>query len=981
MNRDHERDQQRDTHLETHLETQLEAHREKHGSTRRAWLEMLLPGPAEAARREQAERLLDALANWVLPTTSPAQPIDLDAARALVRSADVEEAARLVEVVLAATAGAILPFDTCASWWKPAAVARPAWSRLAAIGSRHVDIPTAPAPSEAPTRVVRRLQAWLERHAPVVAETWSVRTTWALENAGAAFERWEQRYGRGTLGLRPFSQRVACLVDGVELCLDLGRPRAAHELLQRHPLEMAADGRLVQRLAWCAFAAGDEHAARAAWSEAPRERLVWPEPIAALRRRWPAALHLFDGRVPSGIEHSDLRPAPVSNGERHEIGALRLAFVAPRRGGGGFVVVHQEGVAGVLAAREAQRLVDPSGPTFTRLERALKSGAFQFEFAEDADDGGSDGVGDAAVDAAYSAGSSIDGARHDVAAHGRPARFAKGGRADARGASRSDGRSAPRHLPRVRASVALPLPADGPRGVLWIEFPHVLVPTDERLRVFTAAAVRRALPFFDVHQVDTDALAYVAEGPARNDATRVRFVGVDGLDPRRDPRRAFAEGLASELPEVWRARPWWVIGAGLDPLEDAALRAGRAPTIEVWGARSPGPSSLDVLRSEELARRFETVAAELNDDLAPQQALSPAARVRAVVPLTLGSRVAALLVVEAQRRGELSPAALHRIALQMRTRGAQAFWAEVSRRHALRFGEAVFGDAFALERPEQLVELARSPVVGLLGARGSGKALLARCLHLVGGDGPFVDFGLLRPPRWREQLEARLRGSGTVLVRHVDRADPRVQAEFVQRVEEHERSGTGARLVWTAGGDDLVHALRERVALELSPLAERRVHVPALARALFERAAWGVGTAPGGCAARLDDSALALLWRAPWHHGVHDLVRLVVEIATGRPRARHGASEVERAAQALGITLVERLDSRQPPRELLAAAIATTALPNGRANQRRAALYLGWDRDTLRLRLREAGLLDEARTVSNAAPSGDGEAGVSTESS
>jgi DNA-binding NtrC family response regulator len=146
--------------------------------------------------------------------------------------------------------------------------------------------------------------------------------------------------------------------------------------------------------------------------------------------------------------------------------------------------------------------------------------------------------------------------------------------------------------------------------------------------------------------------------------------------------------------------------------------------------------------------------------------------------------------------------------------------------------------------------------------------------------------------------------------------------------------------------------------LELAPLTGRRVHVPALANALFERAMCAAGAASRAAAARLDDSALALLWRAPWRNGVHDLARLIVEIATGRPRSHYGGGDVERAAEALGIALLERFDSRRPARELLADALATTALPNGRANQRRAALYLGWDRDTLRLRLRDAGLLD-----------------------
>jgi DNA-binding NtrC family response regulator len=52
--------------------------------------------------------------------------------------------------------------------------------------------------------------------------------------------------------------------------------------------------------------------------------------------------------------------------------------------------------------------------------------------------------------------------------------------------------------------------------------------------------------------------------------------------------------------------------------------------------------------------------------------------------------------------------------------------------------------------------------------------------------------------------------------------------------------------------------------------------------------------------------------------------------------------------------LLEKLASRRPRRRDLVQALLTTLKHSGGLNKRRAALYLGWDPDTLVARMKEA---------------------------
>jgi len=72
------------------------------------------------------------------------------------------------------------------------------------------------------------------------------------------------------------------------------------------------------------------------------------------------------------------------------------------------------------------------------------------------------------------------------------------------------------------------------------------------------------------------------------------------------------------------------------------------------------------------------------------------------------------------------------------------------------------------------------------------------------------------------------------------------------------------------------------------------------------------------------------------------------------------AEAVHAVAREFHLQLRERLPSRRPRREDLEQALRTTRKGTGRPNKRRAALYLGWDPDTLVLRMEDAGLVGPA---------------------
>jgi DNA-binding NtrC family response regulator len=133
-------------------------------------------------------------------------------------------------------------------------------------------------------------------------------------------------------------------------------------------------------------------------------------------------------------------------------------------------------------------------------------------------------------------------------------------------------------------------------------------------------------------------------------------------------------------------------------------------------------------------------------------------------------------------------------------------------------------------------------------------------------------------------------------------------------------------------------------------LRERRAAIPGLVTALAQRIAREEGLATPS----FSDEAHAILWRQPWPENVRGLEALVARVVLLFPGEEVFASEVRLAAERMGLRLLPRIPSRRPTEGDLRAALRVTCCLSGATNKTRAAAYLGWDPDTLVLRLREA---------------------------
>ena len=154
---------------------------------------------------------------------------------------------------------------------------------------------------------------------------------------------------------------------------------------------------------------------------------------------------------------------------------------------------------------------------------------------------------------------------------------------------------------------------------------------------------------------------------------------------------------------------------------------------------------------------------------------------------------------------------------------------------------------------------------------------------------------------------------------------------------------------------DLVARL-DRLQVFVPPLRDRRGEIPTLARFLAARFA----REEGGRPPRFTDEAAALLWRQGWAGNLRELESLVFKLVLLFPDEELDADQVDEVAHRFRFVLEPKIPTRRPRRADLVAALRTTLIKAGtRFNKRRAAMYLGWDTDTLVARLEEAGIDEE----------------------
>jgi DNA-binding NtrC family response regulator len=263
--------------------------------------------------------------------------------------------------------------------------------------------------------------------------------------------------------------------------------------------------------------------------------------------------------------------------------------------------------------------------------------------------------------------------------------------------------------------------------------------------------------------------------------------------------------------------------------------------------------------------------------------------------------------------------------------------------------------------PDELFEIAAQPELSDLERelrRAAGETLL---IEEVEGLSEAVQLRLARALDPGPAGSAVRDGAPATRIVATSRIDPTRSApgpDAAGGALERDTGAVAPRLV-----DALARRL-DRLRLWTPPLCERRNEIPALVAFLAARFAEEEGLAR----VRPTDEALALLWRQPWHGNLRELEGLVHKLALLHAGSAIGPDEVQATALRFRLELVPRLPSRRPDRAALRAALDATRTAGGRVNKTRAALYLGWDPDTLVARLAELGLDGEADETGAADP-------------
>ena len=513
-----------------------------------------------------------------------------------------------------------------------------------------------------------------------------------------------------------------------------------------------------------------------------------------------------------------------------------------------------------------------------------------------------------------------------------------------------DGRLAEALSPAARAVALAPLLDDDgePAGWLELEFEHLLAPSRAALRALAAEAAKLLRP---------SAGARLAPRASFEGHARVR-----------DEFERAVDVLGAKLQQrVWR---------GYLLLGDAPVEVARGGSLDALPLERQGGAKA-------LARALSLRSSVGWDAHDARLACCADARSGLVLPFELEGRAVGALVYESARSGDFA---------RFRVDGALRLLAE--RAPALRL--AAFRDAHAAEhgwapawdaeRQDFLTYARRLAVAArtraalcLTGERGSGKSLVARWLHHESGRGPLVVQGCAAPVRDWSRPERAARG-GSLLVDGVELLDAAGQDGLLQALEAADEGAVrdrgadaadrqGARWILCCTGDlgalASAGALRADLAARLAryellvpPLRRRRSDIPPLAAAMAERFA----TAEGLPVPRFDEAAMALLWRQDYPRNLRDLEALVCKLVLHVRRDEIGEAEVRTCAAEFGLVLAARLPSRHPAREDVADALWTTRIGAGRAsggsrsNKTRAAAWLGWDPDTLMLRMRAFGL-------------------------
>jgi len=913
-------------------------------------LDMLMPGADALALRHAREiaQFLRLLCVDARRSCDRAVGLDLEHARDVLLEEGRAALERALEDLLRHHAVAVQPLDTFAWPGDPRTSSADAWREIEAARSEFAVLPDLPRPGETAVQVGTRILAAFSAlaHEPH-AELWRARWMQAVEGPRRA-ERIHRELLAPTRRSRPSPRIQRAAIAGVAECLlERGAVRETRAWLGEHALQLSIDPRLRQLFAWTRLALDDFEGARAVLQGLRPWDGPLPRALIELRTVRPAWVFALAGRIDASSALPKFETPKLEQGTRE---AVTLQAVTPES---------------VQADRvQAERVHSGNG----QLARLRPDSSAGNDLRERADCGAS-----ALVVFAFTPGRGTDVVVFDAApalANGRDTWIA-----EREGACAIPGEREQVLVARAVVSVEHAGPTETLRGALggratraialapvldeegdaagWVhlEFEHHLVPSRDRLEHCTATWRRAIL----------DARGRVAAEPAREPRAKVP-----------DAYAAVFRALVDDLGSKTVQRRW--CGFSIE---------GGEPVLVAEGGEGQGFADFRAGRARGLARALATDGRIEFEEPDPRVAVHAAAASGIVIPLRSEGATRGLLAVESSRRRDF-----HGLDLEA--------WSACADRAAIALGVAQFGawhtarfgfEPWFASRGNDFQNFARGLVrsarsrgaATIAGPAGAGKLVVARWLHFESArrNRPFVvqgARGLSSRADW-PRLVARAVG-GTLVLDDVEELEPGLQELLIHELEgagDREPSDAPRIVVTTRAGlstrstsassrtearsglrEDLATRL-DRLRIQVPPLAERREEIPGLAAALARRFAAEEEVA----APRFADDACALLWRQPWRGNIRELENLVYKIVLERPGEQLSAVDVARIAENAGASLARRIPTRHPDPRELRAALRTTCTMGARANKTRAALYLGWDPDTLVLRLRAAGLLGQ----------------------
>lgn len=960
-------------------------------------LELLLPD-ADAERAGRARKLitfLRLLASDGHPSATGTILVDLERAREEMDGMLSRGVLACLEELLRHYLRPALGPDTFAWWGEPARPAQEAWSAIEEFRAElngQVELPAVPFPGESSAAVASRVygcggahgarEGWLllwgarlerARGGPRAGE----RALRAALEASAAPPGAAASSGSTGAPLGP-ADRVAAVAGVAECLLDRGAVRPALAWLEEH-LDLVVRSERLSRLdGWVHLLLGAVGEARRTLETLPPWDGPLPLPLAELRRRRAEWLPLLTGREP--VRGAD-SPGPELPGPEFPgpgQGARPPRASEPRvrdRLELGAAVLGVFALAPGCATRRVLLDVAP----------ALRDRALPWLAERD---------GCCAVPAQL---------EHRMVVEARPVvvnraeRSAPGGAGEPlRGALAEDTALALALVPVLDRAGEV-------SGWMHLECEHHLLPSIPRLQRLAAAWDEPVAESArgEASPAPEGGLEHGADPcePPPPGAAPGPPVGAPPLLelPRRVPANEVTAARAETLRALVRSfdmktvmRRWW--GFVVED-EEPLLLVEEGGALADWH-RVPGGHRA-------LARALKTGGVVCFDEPDRGLSLHGESSSGLVVPLrasghNAAERVCALLAVESIRRRDFRREDLVRFAERARPLGPAFRLAQFRDWHRARFGFDVYFDAAgegfgACVADFVVAGRSRSPVV-LTGPAGSGKQILARWLHFESErpGGPIEVFpcgalpvetaaGRLFGP-WSAPAErpgglfAKAAG-GTLVLDDVDRLGAPLQVRLLELLEEADSrraaaAGGGApprgeppRLVATsrmsldeavASGalrQDLAQRL-DRLQLFVPALSERRDEIPAMALLLARRFAEEEGLR----APSFPDETLGLFWRQSWSGNVRQLENLVYKLVLLHPGEPVPPEAVIELARRFRLQVLRRLPSRHPQPADLRAALRATRKRSGAYNKTRAALYLGWDPDTLVARMRDLNL-------------------------